>query len=58
MEDCRVTHVTSSPHYPESNGLAEKAVKTVKTLWRKGGDRQDALLTYRTTPLESGNRPD
>ena len=49
---------TSSPRYPESNGLAERAVGIIKSLWRKEKDKNLALLAYRTTPLESGNRPD
>lgn len=54
-------HTTSSPHFPQSNGLAEKSVGIVKKLMRKAKDsRSDfykALLVYRSTPLECGYSP-
>ena len=47
-------HVTSSPHYPESNGKSENAVKTVKRLFKKcresGESEFKALLDWRNTP--------
>ena len=48
---------TSSPRYPQSNGLAERAVGIVKSLWAGNGDKDAALLAYRTTPLRCGYSP-
>ena len=49
-------HVTSSPHYPQSNGKAENAVKIVKRLFSKCRDARkseyQALLDWRNTPTE------
>ena len=49
-------HMTSSPGYPQSNGKAENAVRTVKGLWRKaladGQDKWLALLAWGNSPTE------
>ena len=49
-------HVTSSPRYPQSNGKAENAVKTVKRLFTKcresGQSEFRALMDWRNTPTE------
>ena len=47
-------HKTSSPTYPQSNGKAEKAVQTVKNLFKKCKASEtsefQALLDWRNTP--------
>ena len=44
-------HITSSSHFPQSNGLAERTVRTVKKLLQGSKDPFLALLSYRTTSL-------
>ena len=54
MADYSVNHITSSPHYPKSNGLAEKYVQTVKNRFHKVKEDTDlhkSLMIYRNTPL-------
>ena len=53
-ERWRFTHETSSSHHPRSNGQAEAAVKTAKSIMKKareaGTDVYMALPDYRNTP--------
>ena len=55
-------HCTSSPRYPQSNGLAEKSVQTAERIIVKaaasGRDPYTALLEYRTMPIsDCGKSP-
>ena len=56
-EKWSIDHITSSPRYPRSNGLAERMVQTVKGIMTKctrtGQDIQTALLHFRATPIDS-----
>ena len=53
----QVDHITSSPHYPQSNGFAEALVGITKKLMEKsvkeGKLWNYGLLQYRTTPIYS-----
>ncbi|CAC5381738.1 unnamed protein product [Mytilus coruscus] len=55
------THTVSSPHYQQSNGLAERFVQSVKKMLSKskqdGKDPYIAMLKYRNTPLENIDSP-
>ena len=57
MVEYNVNHITSSPHYPQSNGLAKKYVQIVKNLFHKakeeGKDLYQCLMIYCNTPLSS-----
>ena len=55
MKKLGIAHVTTSPHYHQSNGMAEAYVKIIKGLLKKakatGEDPHLAMMIYRTTPL-------
>jgi len=65
----RIDHRLSSAHYPQSNGLAESAVKRIKNMLRRvseesAGPRADVymrllrgLMELRATPLQDGLSP-
>ena len=57
MQEYNVNHITSLPHYPQSNGLAEKFVQILKNLFHRareeGADQYKVLMIYRNTPLSS-----
>ena len=55
MKQWQIEHRVSSPRNPQSNGMAEHCVQTMKASLIKtieeGKDVDLALLTYKTTPL-------
>ena len=57
MQNWLIEHRTSSPHYPQSNGLAESMVKVSKNLIEKAVIQDlpwnQLLLDYRCTPISS-----
>ena len=52
-----ITHETSSPHYPQSNGFPEACVKSVKHALQhakySGANPQLALLALQATPINA-----
>ena len=55
MKSYNVNHITSSPHYAQSNGLAKKYVQIEESLFYKakeeGKDFYKCLMIYHNTPL-------
>ncbi|XP_044758436.1 uncharacterized protein K02A2.6-like [Coccinella septempunctata] len=60
-EEHNIKLIHSSPNFPRSNGMAEKAVNNAKTLLKKcaleGGDINMFLLKYRNSPTNIGLSP-
>ena len=60
MKEYAVNYITSSPHYPQSNGLVEKFVQIVKNLFYKvkdqGTDIYKCLMIYHNTLLASTSK--
>ena len=55
IKQWQIEHRVSSPRNPQSNGMAERCVQTMKAslikTMEEGEDMNLALLTYKTTPL-------
>ena len=60
MKEYAVNHITSSLHYPQSNGLAEKFVQIMKNLFYKakeeGVNINKYLMIYHNIPLASTSK--
>ena len=61
MNAYHVNHIKSSPHYPQSNGLSEKYVQIVKSLFYKvkeeGKDLLECLMIHHNTPVSGSLQP-
>lgn len=63
VEQNNISHVRTAPFHPQSNGAAERAVRTVKDGLRKMKEGKlehklmRLLLSYRRTPQRSGKSP-
>lgn len=55
------SHIKSSPRYPQSNGMVERAKQTIKKMLYKAlEDKKDlylVLLLYRNTPIDNNVSP-
>ena len=56
MQEYSVNHITSSPHYPHFNGLAEKFVHIVKILFYKAKEEETDLPTYKVRLISEGEK--
>ena len=59
MSHLCITHIKTSPHHHQSNGLAESYVKIIKNLLSKaketGQDYYEVISVYRSMPLSNDN---
>ena len=52
-----IQHLTSSPHYHESNGRVERSIQTLKQMLKKTKNEEEmtmALISYHDTPQDAG----
>ena len=61
MKEYSVSHITSSPHYSQSNGLVEKYVQIGMNVFYKAKEEVKnlfkCLMVYYNTPLSSSLQP-